>query len=110
MDIAETDRSPNPPFRPDVKRLIFCSGKMYYELELAREAAGKQGDIAICRVEQLAPFPFDLVMRELKRYPNAHVRPIYTSLPCRAAVLFHFKLHNPISSVFIMLTLAGAST
>lgn len=74
MDSAETDRSPSPPERPDVERLIFCSGKIYYELEAQREAEGKQGKIAICRVEQLAPFPFDLVMRELRRYPNAQVR------------------------------------
>jgi 2-oxoglutarate dehydrogenase E1 component len=73
MDNDETDRSPNPPPRPDVKRLVLCSGKIYYELEAAREEAGQVGQIAICRVEQLAPFPFDLVMRELKRYPNAQV-------------------------------------
>jgi 2-oxoglutarate dehydrogenase complex dehydrogenase (E1) component-like enzyme len=74
MDNAETDRSPNPTHRsPDVQRLIFCSGKVYYELEATREEAGQVGKIAICRVEQLAPFPFDLVMRELKRYPNAEV-------------------------------------
>lgn len=74
MDTGETDRSPAPPPRPDVRRLVFCSGKVYYELEAAREAADALGDIAIVRVEQLAPFPFDLVMRELKRYPNAEVR------------------------------------
>jgi 2-oxoglutarate dehydrogenase E1 component len=73
MDNDETDRSPNPPPRPAVKRLVLCSGKIYYELEAAREEAGQVGQIAICRVEQLAPFPFDLVMRELKRYPNAQV-------------------------------------
>lgn len=27
--------------------------------------------MAIVRIEQLAPFPFDLVMREMRRYPNA---------------------------------------
>ena len=27
-------------------------------------------DIAICRVEQLCPFPYDLIQRELKRYPS----------------------------------------
>ena len=75
MDNGETDRSPTPPERPDVQRVVLCSGKVYYELEAAREAAGKEGQVAICRLEQLAPFPFDLVMRELKRYPNAHVRP-----------------------------------
>lgn len=74
MDTSETDRSPTPEPRHDVKRLILCAGKVYYELEAAREEAGLQDTIAICRVEQLAPFPFDLVMRELRRYPNAQVR------------------------------------
>jgi hypothetical protein len=74
MDNRETDRSPTPPPRPEVKRLIFCSGKVYYELEAAREEKGMNEEIAIARVEQLAPFPFDLVMRELKRYPSAQVR------------------------------------
>jgi 2-oxoglutarate dehydrogenase C-terminal len=78
MDNRETDRAPNPEPRPDVKRLVFCSGKVYYELEAAREAASMDEAIAICRVEQLAPFPFDLVMRELKRYPEAQVCHCFT--------------------------------
>lgn len=73
MDASETDRSPAPPQRPEVRRIVFCSGKVYYELEAAREAAGLEDTIAVVRVEQLAPFPFDLCMRELKRYPNAQV-------------------------------------
>ncbi|CAN1148790.1 2-oxoglutarate dehydrogenase, mitochondrial [Linum perenne] len=55
-----------------IRRLVLCSGKVYYELDEERgRVQGK--DIAICRVEQLCPFPFDLVQRELKRYPNAEV-------------------------------------
>ena len=46
---------------------------MYYELEAERMKMGKEADIAICRVEQLSPFPYDLVARELRRYPNADV-------------------------------------
>ena len=47
--------------------------QVYYELAAGREKAGTQAEVAIVRVEQLAPFPFDLVMRELRRYPNAEV-------------------------------------
>ncbi|KAE9450982.1 hypothetical protein C3L33_17148, partial [Rhododendron williamsianum] len=44
--------------------------RVYYELdEQRRKVDGK--DVAICRVEQLCPFPYDLVQRELKRYPIA---------------------------------------
>ena len=46
----------------NVKRLVLCSGKIYYELEEARRAAGIV-DIAIARVEQLSPFPMDLVAK-----------------------------------------------
>ena len=50
-----------------------CLAQLYYELAAEREKQGKQGEIAIVRLEQLAPFPFDLVMRELRRYPNAEI-------------------------------------
>ncbi|WCJ19551.1 2-oxoglutarate dehydrogenase mitochondrial [Euphorbia peplus] len=55
-----------------IRRLILCSGKVYYVLNEERNKnSGK--DIAICRVEQLCPFPYDLIQRELKRYPNAEI-------------------------------------
>ncbi|KAL4441839.1 hypothetical protein ABPG77_003755 [Micractinium sp. CCAP 211/92] len=73
MDESSTDRSPDPPKQPDVKRMVFCSGKVYYELAAERAKQGKQGEVALLRVEQLAPFPFDLVMREMRRFPNAEV-------------------------------------
>ena len=73
MDEGASDRSANPPQHPEVKRLLLCTGKVYYELTAEREKAGRVKDFAIVRVEQLAPFPFDLVCRELRRYPNAEV-------------------------------------
>jgi 2-oxoglutarate dehydrogenase complex dehydrogenase (E1) component-like enzyme len=45
----------------------------YYDLAKGREEKGMQEEIAIVRVEQLAPFPFDLIMRELRRYPKAQI-------------------------------------
>ncbi|CAK9137941.1 unnamed protein product [Ilex paraguariensis] len=48
------------------------SRRVYYELdEEWKKVNGK--DIAICRVEQFCPFPYDLIQRELKRYPNAEI-------------------------------------
>ncbi|KAF3773155.1 putative 2-oxoglutarate dehydrogenase E1 component DHKTD1-like protein [Nymphaea thermarum] len=52
-----------------IRRLVLCSGKGYYELDEERKKVGAK-DIAICRVEQLCPFPYDLIQRELKRYPT----------------------------------------
>lgn len=36
-----------------VKKLVFCSGKVFYDLRKARDDAGLSGDIAISRVEQV---------------------------------------------------------
>jgi len=55
-----------------VRRVIFCSGKVYYDLYEERAKRGIK-DIALIRVEQLAPFPFDHIEREIKRYPNAQI-------------------------------------
>ena len=55
-----------------VRKLLLCTGKVYYDLEKHREEAGVE-DVAISRVEQLAPFPFDLVAKECAKYPNAEV-------------------------------------
>jgi len=54
----------------DVKRVIFCTGKVYYELLDERRKLEKD-DVAIVRVEQLSPFPSDLVAEELAKYNNA---------------------------------------
>ncbi|RYF71659.1 MAG: 2-oxoglutarate dehydrogenase E1 component, partial [Comamonadaceae bacterium] len=52
-----------------VKRLIACSGKVYYDLAKKREEKGAD-DVAIIRVEQLYPFPHKAFSTELKKYPN----------------------------------------
>ncbi|WAC72779.1 2-oxoglutarate dehydrogenase E1 component [Roseateles sp. SL47] len=51
-----------------VKRIIACSGKVYYDLVKAR---GDKKDVAIIRVEQLYPFPHKAFSTEVKKYPGA---------------------------------------
>jgi multifunctional 2-oxoglutarate metabolism enzyme len=51
------------------QRLIFCSGKVYYDVLQALEKDKKvAGKIAVARLEQFYPFPADAVRKELKRY------------------------------------------
>uniref|UniRef100_A0A2S2P8F3 oxoglutarate dehydrogenase (succinyl-transferring) n=1 Tax=Schizaphis graminum TaxID=13262 RepID=A0A2S2P8F3_SCHGA len=57
----------------NVKRLIFCSGRVYYDLTKAREEHNLIDTVAIARVEQISPFPFDLVKQECAKYPNADI-------------------------------------
>src|SRR5690606_4571967 len=52
------------------KRLVICSGKVYYDLVHAREEAGRK-DVAILRVEQLYPFAHKSFQAEMQKYPNA---------------------------------------
>ena len=53
-----------------VKRIIACSGKVYYDLAKKREEKGAD-DTVILRVEQLYPFPHKVFAAELRKYPNA---------------------------------------
>ncbi len=54
-----------------VQRVVFCSGKVYYDLLEARRAA-KVDDVAIVRIEQLYPFPQAEYAETINGYPNAH--------------------------------------
>ena len=53
-----------------VEKIIMCSGKVYYDLESKREELGIQ-NVALLRVEQLYPFPYDTLEKFLKPYKNA---------------------------------------
>lgn len=55
-----------------VRRVVMCTGKVYYDLLQAREDADIK-DVAIIRVEQLYPWPKDTIKAELKKYKNAEV-------------------------------------
>jgi len=53
-----------------VKRVVLCSGKVYYDLAKKRDEK-EHDDVAILRVEQLYPFPHKAFANEIKKYPNA---------------------------------------
>jgi 2-oxoglutarate dehydrogenase E1 component len=54
----------------EVKKVLLCSGKIYYDL-LKKQRDDKRTDVAIIRVEQLAPFPIKQVDAQIKKYKNA---------------------------------------
>jgi 2-oxoglutarate dehydrogenase E1 component len=54
-----------------VKRVLFCSGKIYYEL-LQKQQDDKRGDIAIVRIEQLYPTPFAEMQKIKEKYASAN--------------------------------------
>lgn len=53
-----------------VERLVFCSGKVYYDLLEARREK-ELTNVALVRLEQLYPFPYDAMKDAVKQYPNA---------------------------------------
>jgi 2-oxoglutarate dehydrogenase E1 component len=68
-------RTVNPEVNADivpakVKRVILCSGKVYFDLVRKRAEKGND-DVAILRIAQLYPFPHKAFLTEIKRYPNA---------------------------------------
>ena len=53
-----------------IKKVVFCSGKVYYELD-ERRAESKADDVAIVRIEQLYPLPLNQIKGILAKYKNA---------------------------------------
>jgi 2-oxoglutarate dehydrogenase E1 component len=55
-----------------IRRVVLCSGKVYYDLLEERDARGID-DIYLLRVEQFYPFPALSLVKELERFPNADI-------------------------------------
>ncbi|XP_043284841.1 2-oxoglutarate dehydrogenase, mitochondrial-like [Venturia canescens] len=56
-----------------VEKVVLCSGKVYYDLASERSRRKLDERIAIVRIEQLCPFPFHLVAREVSRYSKPKI-------------------------------------
>lgn len=59
------DKNPNLVAPEKVRKVILCTGQVYYDLEAARAKENKN-DVAILRVESLCPFPFKEIIAEMK--------------------------------------------
>jgi 2-oxoglutarate decarboxylase len=60
---------PNVKVRKGIRRLILCSGKIYYDL-IASPKRAEAKDLSIVRVEMLEPFPLDAVLGLVRSYPD----------------------------------------
>src|SRR5262245_8301950 len=56
----------------EIRRVVLCSGKVYYDLLDEREKRGLD-DVYLMRLEQLYPWPMKSIMTELARFPNAEL-------------------------------------
>ena len=72
-DDAETGHS-ETTLKPDeeIRRVVMCSGRVYYDLLEERDARGID-DVYLLRQEQFYPFPAQSVVGELTRFPGAEV-------------------------------------
>jgi len=60
---------PAPANPAEVRTVLLCAGKIYYDLASRRAAAGRD-DIALIRVERLYPLPLAEILGEIDRYPT----------------------------------------
>ena len=56
--------------KADVKTLVFCTGKFYFDITAERENNGRK-DVAVVRIEQLFPLPVEQLKAIIAQYPNA---------------------------------------
>src|SRR6056300_127471 len=54
----------------NVKQVVFCTGKFYYDLYAERENLGKEKEVALVRLEQLFPLPEEQMDAVIKKYSN----------------------------------------
>ncbi|KAM8709170.1 hypothetical protein ACLKA7_016046 [Drosophila subpalustris] len=56
-----------------VKKLVFCTGKVYYDLVKERDDHEQNDTVALVRIEQVCPFPYDLITNEIALYKDAEL-------------------------------------
>jgi 2-oxoglutarate dehydrogenase E1 component len=87
-----------------VRRVVFCSGKVYFDLLERRRADGVK-DVAIVRLEQLYPFPAEEYEAALAHYPSAHEIVWCQEEPQNQGAWYQIRhrLQEPLSTVDLLL-------
>ncbi|XP_050456071.1 2-oxoglutarate dehydrogenase complex component E1-like isoform X1 [Cataglyphis hispanica] len=57
----------------NVKKVLMCTGKVYYDLIVERQERQLEDKIAILRIEQLCPFPYHLLAEEMRKFPRTKI-------------------------------------
>jgi len=65
------DKSISQPAK--VKKVVFCTGQVWLDVNERREKLGIKDEIAIIRVEQLAPLDYNSIIKVLKKYEDAEL-------------------------------------
>ena len=60
------DNGPASSSPAEVSKVLFCTGKVYYELMKERRDRGLEDKIAIHTIEQISPFPFDIMKKVIE--------------------------------------------
>jgi len=67
------DKGPASESPAQVDKVLFCTGKVYYDLIKERRERGLESKIAIHTLEQISPFPFDIMKQVTDMYSNAEL-------------------------------------
>ncbi|MAN02239.1 MAG: 2-oxoglutarate dehydrogenase E1 component [Owenweeksia sp.] len=86
---------PNVKKKADVKKLVFVSGKLYYELDKARED-DPQDDLAVIRLEQLYPLVDEQIKKLVKSYKNAKKIIWAQEEPKNMGAAYYIKMNFPV--------------
>ncbi len=83
-----------------VTKVVFCSGKLYYELANEREAQGAD-HVAIIRIEQLYPLDDLAIKQEVAKYPNAAMHVWAQEEPANMGAWTYmlWQMHQPLTLV-----------
>jgi 2-oxoglutarate dehydrogenase E1 component len=93
-----------------VKKLVFVSGKFYYDLDKERDDEGSPEDMAIIRLEQLYPLVDDQIKEVIASYKNVEKIIWGQEEPANMGAAYHMKMNFPVQIDEVISPSASAAT